>query len=130
MSMALPDRFEQVGILIGSMFLVGLPVSALVSVVSGFGIRPWAAAVIWFLPGLVVGIPLTKGSLPVTYHQVWVMTVSSWVLAFASWAALGLSLPASDTTLAVAVWLLAVLIGGLIAWTRPLSFVRRHFQHA
>jgi hypothetical protein len=128
--MALPDRFEQVGILIGSVFLVGLPVSALVSVVYGFGIQPWAAALAWFLPGLVVGIPLAMGWLPVTYHQVWVMTVSSWVLAIAGWTALGFSLPAADTTLAVAVWLLAVFFGGLIAWTQPISFVKRHLQHA
>lgn len=128
--MALPDRFEQVGILIGSILLVGLPVSALVSGAYGFTIQPWAAALVWFLSGVVVGVPLAMGWLPVTYHQVWVITVSSWLLAFVGWTALGLPLPASDTALAVAVWVLVVLFGGLIAWARPFPTFKCRFAHA
>lgn len=128
--MALPDRFEQVGILVGSIFLVGLPVSALVGAVYGFSIRPWLTFLIWFLPGFVVGVPLALGRLPVTYHQLWVITLSSWLLAFVGWAALGLSIPASDTGIAIVVWVLAVLLGILVAWARPVSTIRGHFGHA
>lgn len=126
--MALPEQFEQGGILIGSIFLVGLPVSALVTGVYGFTIQSWTVVLVWFLPGLVVGIPLAKGWLPVTYHQVWVVTVSGWLFTFAGWVVFGLSLPASDTVLAVAIWILAILLGGLIAWIRPLSILKTRLQ--
>ena len=126
--MALPDRFEQAGIVVGSVLLVGLPVSALVSALYGLSIPPWQAALVWFLPGLVVGVPLAMGRLPVTYHQLWVLTLTSWLLAFGGWTALGLSLPASDPVLAVGVWLLAVLVGALLAWLRPIATIRGHLQ--
>lgn len=128
--MALPDRFEQAGVLLGSTFLVGLPVSALVGAVYGLSVPLWLVPIVWFLPGLVVGIPLAMGRLPVTYHQVWVLTLSGWLLAFAGWTALGLSLPSSTPSLAAAVWVVAMALGILVAWARPVSTVRGHLRHA
>lgn len=127
--MNLPDRFEQAGILLGSMFLVGLPVSALVGAVYGFSVPLWLVPLVWFLPGLVVGIPLAMGRLPITYHQVWVFSLSSWLLSFAGWAALGLAFPTSNHPLALLVWAGAVGVGALIAWVRPVATLRRRRQH-
>lgn len=128
--MDLPDRFEQAGIILGSIFLVGLPTSALVGAVYGFSSQPWLMLLVWFLPGLAVGIPLAMGRLPVTYHQLWVLTLSGWLLAFAGWTALGLSLPAANARLAVLVWIVAMLLGLLIAWLRPVSSLRGRFRTA
>lgn len=128
--MNLPDRFEQAGVLLGSMFLVGLPVSALVGAIYGFSLPLWLVPIVWFLPGLVVGIPLAMGRLPVTYHQVWVLTLSGWLLALAGWAALGLSIPSSDPSLAVAVWVVAMVLGMLVARARPVSTIGGHLRHA
>lgn len=128
--MDLPDRFEQAGIILGSIFLVGLPTSALVGAVYGFSSQPWLVLLVWSLPGLAVGIPLAMGRLPGTYHQLWVLTLSGWLLAFAGWTALGLSLPAANARLAVLVWIVAMLLGLLIAWLRPVSSLRGRFRTA
>lgn len=122
--MALPDRFEQVGVLVGSVFLVGLTLSALVGTLFGQSLHPWLAVVVWVLPGLLVGVPLAMGRLPVSYHQVWVITLSSWLLAYVGWGLTGLASPTGEPVLAVGIWLLAVLLGSLLAWVRPVATVR------
>lgn len=128
--MAFPDRFEQVGILLGSLLLVGLPVSALVGALYGLSYPSWLAVAVWVLPGVIVGIPLALGKLPVTYHQVWVITLSGWVLAVLGWGALGLGIPAANKSLAAIVWILAILVGGVIAWLRPVSTITKHVRSA
>lgn len=128
--MAIPDRFEQVGVLLGSMFLVALPVSTLVGAVYGFSLPLRFVPIVWFLPGLAVGIPLAMGRLPVSYHQVWVFSLSSWVFAFAGWAALGLAYPTTNRPLALLVWAGAVGLGALIAWIRPVDTLRQRRNHA
>lgn len=128
--MTLPVRFEQAGILLGSIILVGLPVSALVSAVYGLATQPEVMGLVWILPGFAIGILLIKEKLSVTYHQVWVITLSSWLLAMIGWTALGLSIPAANTALAIIVWILAVLLGILIARLRPISTIRGYFRHA
>ena len=127
--MALPDRFEQVGIVVGSVILVALPASALVSALYGLTVDPWVAMGLWLLPGLVVGVLLAAGRLPVTYHQVWAFSLSSWLLAFAGWAALGLTVPSSNRPLAVFVWVIAVGLGVVVAAVHPVAVIRHRLGH-
>lgn len=123
--MTLPDRLEQVGIVVGSVILVMLPASLLGAVIYGFEPDPLGTLLLWLAPGLVVGLLLVAGRLPVTYHQVWAFSLSSWVLALAFWTTVGLSIPPADPGLAVALWLVAVVLGGIVAWVRPIRAVRR-----
>lgn len=123
--MALPDRFEQVGIVVGSVVLLALPTSELVGALFGFAIDPWFGMLVWLVPGLVIGILLAAGRLPLTYHQLWVFALSSWLLALVAWAAFGLSSPPTDRPVAVLLWVLAIVVGGLIAWGRPVATLRR-----
>lgn len=122
--MTLPDRFEQVGIIVGSVLIVALPASSLGTALFGFTPSPWVAIGLWLLPGLIVGLLLAAGYLPVTYHQVWTFSMSSWLLAFAGWAVLGLSVPSANRPLALLVWTGAIGVGALVAWIRPIARLR------
>lgn len=126
--MALPDRFEQVGIVVGSVIMVALPANTLGVALFGGTPDPWQ--VWWLLPGLVVGALLAAGYLPVTYHQVWAFSLSSYVLTFAGWVALGLQAPTTNRPLALLVWVVAAGLGALVAWLRPIATLRRRRQHA
>lgn len=126
--MNLPDRFEQVGIVVGSVIMVALPASALGIALVGIDPNPWQ--VVWLLPGFVVGMLLAAGRLPVTYHQVWAFSLSSYVLTIAGWVALGLQSPPTNRPLGLLVWAGAIGVGALIAWIRPVASMRRLRQHA
>lgn len=128
--MALPDRFEQVGIIIGTVFLISLPMSALGTAVFGLNLGGWQAALLWLLPGLVLGGLLVTGRLAVTYHQVWVFSLSSWLLTLAGWTLLGLSIPPTDRGLSVSIWLIALGLGALIARIRPVHALLRRLRPA
>lgn len=118
--MDLPDRFEQVGIVVGSVIVVTLPVSALVTALYGTAAGSWEPMLFWLIPGLVVGLLVANGSLPVSFDEIWSFSLSSWLLTLAGWAALGLSTPVNDRSTAVLVWGLAIAVGTLVAWVRPL----------
>ena len=129
-AMTLPDRFEQVGIVVGSVFLVLLPTSMLGTAI--FGVEPSTLqiALVWFLPGIVVGLLLATDRLPVTYDQVWAFALSSWIITLVLWSAFGLSLPPADRGLAVLLWIVALTLGATVAWVRPVRTVLRRVRSA
>ena len=65
-----------------------------------------------------------------TYHQVWAFSLTGYVLTFAGWAALGLSTPATNRSLSVFIWTIAIALGAVIAWTRPVASLRGRLRHA
>ena len=134
--MNLPDRTEQVGIVVGSALMVALPAGLLGNVA---GIGPWdpdlvgieigseAAALLALLPGLIVGGLIVTDRLPTTYVQVWAFSLVSWLLTAAGWSAFGLSypIPASERPVAAGVWVAAAVVGVLYARVRPVSVAKR-----
>ena len=127
--MELPDRTEQIGIVIGSALMIALPAGQLGSAV-GIETGSWPSAVRSLVPGLVVGVLIVTGRLPATYVQVWAFSLVSWILVAVGWSAFGVSypIPASERPLAVGVLAAAVVVGGLLAWLRPIATVKRRFR--
>lgn len=122
--MALPDRFEEVGIVVGSMLLLALPVSMLVTALVGLDLDPRIAVVVWFTPGLVIGVLIVKGWLSIDFQQVWLFALASWFMTVLGWVAMGLSFPPSDSTTAVLLWGVGIGIGAYLAYIRPIRQLR------
>jgi hypothetical protein len=124
--MGLPDRAEQVGIVVGSALLVALPAGHLGSIV-GIEIGSWLPTLIFLVPGLVIGGLIVTDRLPATYIQVWAFSLVSWILAAAGWSAFGVQypIPGSERPIALGVWTAAIVVGALYAWARPVSVAKR-----
>jgi len=128
--MALPDRLEAAGIVLGSVVLLALPTSELSAALVGFSVQSWWLFALWAVPGLVVGLPLASGRLPVTYGQVWTFSLVCWILTPLGWALVGLSVPPANRPVALAVWVVAALVAALVAVGRPVAVVRGRLRRA
>lgn len=122
--MALPDLFEDVGIVVGSMILLALPVSVLGTALAGLDLDPRIAVVVWFTPGLIVGALIVSGWVSIGYQQLWVFALASWFMTVLGWIAAGLSFPPTDTTTAVLLWGVGLVIGAYLAYIRPIRQLR------
>jgi hypothetical protein len=124
--MELPDRAEQVGIVVGSALVVALPTGHLGSII-GIEIGSWLSVLLFFVPGLVIGGLIVTDRLPATYVQVWAFSLVSWILTAAGWRAFGVQfpIPASERPIALGVWIAAIVVGSLYAWARPVSVAKR-----
>lgn len=127
--MALPDRFEQAGIIVGSAILLALPMSELSAALVGYSIQPFWLSVILLVPGVITGLLLVTGHLPISYSQVWAFSLTGWILTYIGWALTGLSVPPTDQTLGVLIWVVALCLAGVLIWMRPISFVRKRLEH-
>jgi drug/metabolite transporter (DMT)-like permease len=127
--MELPDRAEQIGIVVGSALLVALPISLLDSIVD-IDIGFWLGVLVILGPGVIVGGLVITDRLPATYTQVWAFSLWSWLLAAIGLGVFGFSppVPASERPSALGVWIAAVVAGGFLAWLRPIATVRRRFR--
>ena len=113
--MALPDRLEQLGIVVGSALLLAIPTSVLHSAVEPW-LPPGLTAGIWFVPGLIVGTLVATNRIAVTYHQVWLFSISAWLLsAVGLILVLGVWNLSTEAPVALAVWALAFGVAALIA---------------
>lgn len=127
--MALPDRFEQAGIVVGSTILLALPMSELSAALVGYSIQPLWLFVILLVPGAIVGLLLATGYLPVAYSQVWAFSVAGWLLTYAGWALTGLSVPPQDQALGVLIWVVALCLAGGLVRLRPIALARKRLGH-
>ncbi len=98
--MSLPDRFEQVGIVIGSTLVLALPTSLLTNVLYGLDMV-YPLIGIWFLPGLVVGVLIATGRVALEYRDVWYVGVVGSVLATVGLGILGIPVPTDRSLIAV-----------------------------
>lgn len=128
--MALPDRFEQVGIVVGSAVMLALPVGELSTVLTGMPATAWWLQLLWLVPGFLVGLALVAGALPVTYSQVWAFSLLSWILTFVGWGVAGVGDASTNRQLGFGIWFVAVLVGAGLAWIRPLRVARRYLGAA
>lgn len=116
--MSLPDRFEQVGIVVGSMLMLSLPLTVFTPLLTE-NPQPWQTALLVYAPGLVVGVLVALDKLPVSYQQVWVFGIASWLATVVLWAVFGVESIIADQQTAIGTWLVALLVGVLVAWANP-----------
>lgn len=106
--MALADRFEQAGVLIGAVVVVPIPVGLLLNAFYGTAVPAWSGAVL-VGSALLVGWLVATGRAPITYRELWYVGVIGGTGAMAVWFALGLRTPTSRPALALGTWALALL---------------------
>lgn len=117
--MALPDTLERAGIVLGSVVMLGIPVSFLAQVLVPLDTTPfWVVATFQFVPAAAIGVLVAYGRLPVTYDEVWRFGIAFWAVAVALGAGLGLNVTGGATGPALRVWLLAVAVAGVVATYR------------
>jgi len=127
--MALSDRFEQAGIIVGSAILLVLPTSELSAVLVGYSIQPLWVFILWLVPGVIIGLLLATDYLPISYSQLWAFSLAGWILTYVGWALTGLSVPPTDQTLGFLIWVLALCLAAVLVWIHPISVVRDRLGH-
>ncbi|MGA9403110.1 hypothetical protein [Haladaptatus sp.] len=120
--MSLPRRLEQVGIVVGSVLMLTLPVGFLWIFFSGPG---WLDNLLIYVPGLVVGVLVALDILPVSYGQVWLFGIISWLATYFLWWILGAVDITKDQPMLLGAWVLALLVGAFAAWAKPRVRFRR-----
>ena len=110
--MSLPDRLEQVGIVVGSVLMVPLPLFPIVSTLAGIQ-SPWWATLAPLVPGFVVGWLVATDRVGFGFQSVWFVSLAGWLFAF--FALFALDVQPSDghamTVIAVVVVSLVVAAG-------------------
>lgn len=97
--MSLPDTLERVGVVVGSILMVGLPTWLVLQAVFGTSL-PWWGLVALLAPGFVVGWAVASERAPFDYDTVWFVCFLGYVLALVAIRVLGL-LPIRDHTAGV-----------------------------
>lgn len=117
--MALPDTLERVGVVVGSVVMLGIPLGIL-----GFVLFPpddnpvWMAAVVQLVPAVAVGLLVAYERLPLRYAEVWRFGIAFWVVAAGLGVGVGVNVTGGGTGAALRVWLLAVAIAAVLATYR------------
>ncbi|WP_227353321.1 hypothetical protein [Haladaptatus salinisoli] len=120
--MSLPRRLEQVGIVVGSVLMVSLPVSVLTALLIADP-TVWQLALLWCVPGALVGVLIATNRVPVAYDQVWAFGIVSWAVTLLLWTNLDVSMTAvlegnADLSASLGAWVVGLLIGLLAAYRR------------
>ncbi|SIR52614.1 hypothetical protein SAMN05421858_2647 [Haladaptatus litoreus] len=116
--MSLPRRLEQVGIVVGSVLMLSLPLT----VFTPFLVESpqlWQTTLLVYLPSFVVGTLIALGKFPVSYQQVWAFGIVSWLSTVALWMIFDVQSVTADQQTAIGTWLVALLVGALVAWANP-----------
>lgn len=119
--MDLPRRFEQVGIVVGSVLLLTLPFSYLPMFFSSIPV--WQALLVTYVPGLVIGVLVALDIFPVSYGQVWLFSIVCWPTTILLWGVLEVGNAWEPT--AFGAWVVALLVGAVVAWAKPKIRFRR-----
>jgi|GEM_PF-2890003 len=117
--MALPDTFERAGVVVGSALLVALPMTAVLAMLvpEAATLPVWQVALAQLGPGVVVGLAVAAGWLPITYHGLWVWSLLSAFGTYAAWGLLDVAVPSQQPAVAIpAMALVVVLAATLTAW--------------
>jgi len=110
---SLADQFERVGIVVGAVLLVGLPLSLAVDAVVGPA-TPWWQLLVVLGPGFVVGWAAAADDLPVAYGSVWFVCFVGYALSLATVSLLEL-VPVYEHTMSVLVVLAAAFAVAVVA---------------
>lgn len=110
----LADGFERAGIVLGSVIVVPIPLGLLLNVLVGTAVPAWAGAGVLGTALLVGGLVATD-RLPITYRELWYVSVVGGVGAMGAWFALGITTPADRLALALGVWVLALVLADGLA---------------
>jgi hypothetical protein len=116
--MSLPRRLERIGIVVGSILMLSLPLSVFTPLLVESPAL-WQVALLWCLPGLVVGVLVATDRLPVSYQQVWAFGIVSWIATVVLWMVFGVESVTANQSTAIGTWLIALLVGALVAWANP-----------
>ena len=111
--MSLPDTLERVGIVLGSMLMVALPATVLLSVISA-GSTPWWGPLVVLGPGFVVGWAVLTDQVSLEYDSVWFVCFVGYVLAVVALALLDLQPIAENRTAALAVSAVAFVVAAVV----------------
>ncbi|GAA0224223.1 hypothetical protein ACFFQF_09450 [Haladaptatus pallidirubidus] len=116
--MSLPRRLEQVGIVLGSVLMLSLPLSVFTPFTAE---NPalWQITLLWYVPGLVVGTLIAIDKFPISYQQVWAFGIVSWLATVALWMIFDVQSVTANQSTAIGTWLVALLVGALVAWVNP-----------
>lgn len=115
--MSLPRRFEQVGIVVGSVLMMSLPVGFLLTFFpSGPGLLD---NLLMYVPGLVIGVLVALRKFPASYGQVWLFGIVSWLATILLWGVLEVGSVAENRSIALGAWTVALLVGAVTAWAKP-----------
>lgn len=79
--MSLPDRLEQVGIVVGSALMVPLPLFPIVGALTGVS-SPWWAPFAPLVVGLVVGWLVATDRVGFGFQSVWFVSLAGWLFTF------------------------------------------------
>jgi hypothetical protein len=110
---SLADQFERVGVVVGAVLLVALPLSLAVDAVVGPA-TPWWQLLVVLAPGFVVGWAAATDDLPVAYGSVWFVCFAGYVLSVATISLLEL-VPVYEHTTSVLVVLVASFAVAVVA---------------
>ncbi|WP_435155663.1 hypothetical protein [Haladaptatus sp. DFWS20] len=122
--MSLPRRLEQTGIVLGSVLMLSLSITVFTPLLVE-NPQLWQTALLVYSPGLVVGILIAFDKFPVSYHQVWAFSIVSWLATVALWMVFDVESVTTDQSTAIGTWLVALLVGALVAWVNPKTQWRR-----
>ncbi|MCD2203186.1 hypothetical protein [Halobacterium sp. KA-6] len=111
--MSLADQFERVGIVVGAVLLVALPLSLAVDALVGSE-TPWWQLLVVLGPGFVVGWAAAADDLPVSYGSVWFVCFVGYLLSVATISLLEL-VPVHEHTTSVLVVLAASFAVAVVA---------------
>ncbi|WP_049969370.1 hypothetical protein [Haladaptatus cibarius] len=122
--MSLPRRLEQVGIVLGSMLMLSLPLTAFTPFLVETP-QLWQTTLLVYLPGFVVGTLIAIDKFPVSYQQVWAFGIVSWLATVALWVVFDVQSVTADQQTAIGTWVVGLLVGALVAWVNPRIRPRR-----
>ncbi|WP_266079032.1 hypothetical protein [Haladaptatus caseinilyticus] len=122
--MSLPRRLEQLGIVLGSVLMLSLPITVLTPLLVETP-KLWQTALLVYSPGLAVGVLIALDKFPVSYHQVWVFSIVSWLATVALWMVFDVESVTTNQPTAIGTWLVALFVGTLVAWANPKMQRRR-----
>jgi hypothetical protein len=110
---SLPDQLERAGIVLGSILMVSLPASLVLSVLTGTS-TPWWSALLLVIPGFVVGWAIATERAPFDYDSLWFVCFAGYVGTLAAVAALGFEAAQGDGGPTLAVGAVAFLAAGVV----------------
>lgn len=106
--MSFPRRLEQIGIVVGSVLMVSLPLTVFTPILAR---NPslWQVALL-YSPGVLIGLLVALDKFPASYQQVWLFGIVSWLAVAVLWFVFGVEGILTHQPTAIGTWLVALLV--------------------